>query len=514
MSNTIKTPNIGLYITPEATDMTFKEWRLQTDGEGDSNMKKIDGAFGSVMNDLEVLRSFQEGIYGVKFVGSASNGTRLGNAENMTAAVGVDDTVPTNDFDSVYPWAGMKRCNGYYDANGDFVVTAYEGEPGYAVDGTNGNVWVEVPQFWVKEVIDPETETEEKYIAPFETQGYRLPEKFIKLNGAHRGKAYIAAYESGMDANGMPVSISGVDVTTPAWSHNKFLNACNTHGDVEGYCAFTMEDQEIISFLFQIEFATRHSQGIMAGVSSLKYSGVAIAQDTSDVNYVYIAGTDNTYVAGDPVKIHATVNSVAGDYHIISAIETEGDYKKVIFEDGASITATTGMLMYGCPYKTGCADTVKAPSGSVVSNTDGKHAFKYRGIENVWGNTWTEMSGILINDLRPYILKDAGKDPVDSKAASITEQMTALSYTVPGANGQAKAMGYDEAYPTYRITSDATGSTSTYYRDYFSTGSGVRAGVFGGSLNFDARDGLFCFGVYNAPNHSSWNYSSRLSYVG
>ena len=124
------------------------------------------------------------------------------------------------------------------------------------------------------------------------------------------------------------------------------------------------------------------------------------------------------------------------------------------------------------------------------------------------------MSGILINDLRPYILKDAGKDPVDSKAASITEQMTALSYTVPGANGQAKAMGYDEAYPTYRITSDATGSTSTYYRDYFSTGSGVRAGVFGGSLNFDARDGLFCFGVYNAPNHSSWNYSSRLSYVG
>ena len=124
------------------------------------------------------------------------------------------------------------------------------------------------------------------------------------------------------------------------------------------------------------------------------------------------------------------------------------------------------------------------------------------------------MSGILINDLRPYILKDAGKDPVDSKAASITEQMTALSYTVPGANGQAKAMGYDEAYPTYRITSDATGSTSTYYRDYFAAGSGVRAVFFGGYLYGVANSGLFYFSVSHVPSDSHWFYSSRLSYVG
>ena len=92
--------------------------------------------------------------------------------------------------------------------------------------------------------------------------------------------------------------------------------------------------------------------------------------------------------------------------------------------------------------------------------------------------------------------------------------MTALSYTVPGANGQAKAMGYDEAYPTYRITSDATGSTSTYYRDYFGTGSGVRAVFFGGSLYAGAHDGLFYFYVTYVPSSSNWHCSSRLSYVG
>ena len=48
----------------------------------------------------------------------------------------------------------MIRCNGYYTELGNFIVTAYEGEPGFALDGSNGNVWVEIPKFYIKEIID------------------------------------------------------------------------------------------------------------------------------------------------------------------------------------------------------------------------------------------------------------------------------------------------------------------------------------------------------------------------
>lgn len=55
-------------------------------------------------------------------------------------------------------------------------------------------------------------------------------------------------------------------------------------------------------------------------------------------------------------------------------------------------TTDSQSVMYGyandnsATIQTGRTDIVKTPSGSEESNTDGKHAMKYRGIENLWGN--------------------------------------------------------------------------------------------------------------------------------
>lgn len=551
------TPNVNLALTPETTNETFKEWRTKMNGETNSNMTKIDAKFGEVKVELAALKSFQNKIYGVSFSGSSSNGTRLEDAAGLTAAVGIDDEVVTNDFDSIYPWSDIRRCNGYYNENADFVVTAYEGEPEYNTNGSNGNVWVEIPQFWVKEVIvNGDTPTEEKYITPYESEGFRLPEKFIKLDGTHRAKAYIAAYESGK-INNVPVSYSGVDVSSPLWSHNSFITACRTLGD--NYCAYTMEDFELISFLFQVEFATRHTQGIMQGVVNMNTAAANIAEATASANYVLISNTITTFAAGRPIKLHTSANSAAGDYHIVSNVvayyapaeetydstktyytrtgdaepytyeaytydETtwaenytnvfySTDMKKVILEDDASVTTTTSTKIYCCPFKSGYADNVVASSGSYKAN-NGFFPFKYRGIENPWGNTWTIMSGILINEYRPYFLKDASNVPVNSSATSIVNSMTSLGYTIPNSNSYAKTMGYDENYPTYRITSEVGGSSSTYYRDYFYQNSGVRAVCSGGDCRYGGAAGLFFFACYYAPSYAYWAISSRLSYTG
>ena len=52
---------------------------------------------------------------------------------------------------------------------------------------------------------------------------------------------------------------------------------------------------------------------------------------------------------------------------------------------------------------TGATDTVATPSGSPISNTDGKHACKYRGIENPWGNIHKWCDGISFSGSSVYV---------------------------------------------------------------------------------------------------------------
>lgn len=56
--------------------------------------------------------------------------------------------------------------------------------------------------------------------------------------------------------------------------------------------------------------------------------------------------------------------------------------------------------------QTGTTDTVLTPSGSPESNTDGKHACKYRGIENPFGNVWKWCDGINFDTEKIYVCED------------------------------------------------------------------------------------------------------------
>ena len=72
-------------------------------------------------------------------------------------------------------------------------------------------------------------------------------------------------------------------------------------------------------------------------------------------------------------------------------------------------TTNCQSIMYGyannnsSAINTGKTDTVATPSGSPISNTDGKHACKYRGIENPWGNIYTWCDGISFSGSSVYV---------------------------------------------------------------------------------------------------------------
>lgn len=73
-------------------------------------------------------------------------------------------------------------------------------------------------------------------------------------------------------------------------------------------------------------------------------------------------------------------------------------------------TTNCQSIMYGytksnaaAGLTTGYTNDVKTPSGSPRSNTDGKHACKYRGIENPWGNIFKWCDGISFDNATIYI---------------------------------------------------------------------------------------------------------------
>ena len=154
---------------------------------------------------------------------------------------------------------------------------------------------------------------------------------------------------------------------------------------------------------------------------------------------------------------------------------------------------------------TGRTDAVKTPSGSEESNTDGKHACKYRGIENLWGNTFTWCDGISFSSEKVYVCTDP---------ASYTAGKTASPYVYQGN----RASGYNYIKkveplgrnPLIQYATEVGGSATTYFCDYAYADGSVLA--VGGYWNYASDAGLWIwYGLYY-PSYASSSIGGRLCY--
>lgn len=155
-------------------------------------------------------------------------------------------------------------------------------------------------------------------------------------------------------------------------------------------------------------------------------------------------------------------------------------------------TTNSQSIMYGycndnsAAIATGRCDSVKTPSGSEISNTDGKHAMTYRGIENLWGNTWTFVDGVSFDVEKMYVCKDpeyysTGK--CDSPYIYVADR--------PTAGGWTKTITPMDKDPLLMYTTEVGGSNGTYYCDQTHYAeAGVRL-VVGGGWSDGADAGLW-----------------------
>lgn len=442
--------------------------------------------------------------YGVEFSGSTSAGTRTGAAKDFVFTPGTDTSAGQNDFDGVYPWAGMRRCCCTLNTDGTVTVNAYKGQPGYIEDGTNGEVLVEVPRFYVAGMLDVNPR-----VSAVPMPGFRAPRKLRNSDGSLKQRCYLPAFPGSIGSDGKLHSIAGA-VSTCNTTITAFLAAARKWGDT--YSIGTSADFEVLAYLMIVAYGTRNVQAKMRGVSNLyatnqavtgartSESAVTVAKGVLEVGNVISIGTGNE---DERIALRRIVTA-------IEAIDGDTANVKAVF-DGDAVTTTTDHKVWRIMEATGTANSVISTCGSPVSNTDGKHSFVFYGVENpLYGNQWRMECDWKLIDGVPYYCDD----PTKYQWSSANDYIKLDTLTLPG-EGWIKNLQADERVPGLQIPKEVGGSSSTYTGDYiWINKSGTRIARRGAPSYFGDRVGAFAVSPLIDASLSGWGSSADLSIPG
>lgn len=444
-------------------------------------------------------------IFGVNFSGSTSAGTRVGAAKDFVFVPGTDTSMGQNSFDAVYPWAGMRRCCCTLNADGTVKVNAYKGQPGYIEDGTNGEVLVEIPLFYVSGMLD---------VAPSISMsmlpGYRAPRKFLNADGSLKQKCYVRAFPGSIGADGKLHSIAGA-VPTGNRNITQFLAAARKWGDT--YSIGTSADFEVLAYLMIVVYGTRHAQSKINGCTSLYSTNLTVAAATDNAASVVVA-KGASIEPGMVISIGSGgENEAIAKRRIVTSVETiDGDATNVkVNFDGDPVTTTTDHKVWRMMQSTGTANSVIATCGSPVSNTDGRHSFVFYGVENpLYGNQWHIECDWKLVDGVPYWCDDPTKYSWTSNDGYI-----ALDTMAMPDEGWATALQQDDRAPNVQITKSVGGNSSTYLADYFYINkAGTRIVLRGGRSRSGGNAGPFYVHLPDGAGDSGWDSGGDLSIPG
>ena len=193
--------------------------------------------------------------YGVRWLESNpyDSGSRCLDAEGLRARFGVGKTDGNSDFDQVYPWSEIKRCN-VKKVGGRTIIT-FDDDPSFSLDGSNGDVFVRIPKFYVEKYV--EDGYEYRVICG---KGDRPHPAFIE-DGKELDAVYVSAFEGYMGKDSLLRSIADV-IPTSNITAQQFLDAAQKRGPQ--YTLYDMRTVDMLFSLIAVEFGCRNTGIISA----------------------------------------------------------------------------------------------------------------------------------------------------------------------------------------------------------------------------------------------------------
>lgn len=447
-------------MTATATPMrdwtSFKGLALGSDSYDPTKVLNVTGdslLTGDLTVTGNILAASISACYGVAWNESADayarTGTLAGQATSQTLA---DALLPIQ--------SAMRRCVlndageiQYYLGTTDSTKRE-DGILASVLDGTDGQVMVQIPAFYYKYSYAGTTHTWEISFAS--QAGFSLHPAFIK-NGIPVEYRYIGAYEGiGWDAS-VAAYIDNTNVATTGWSGTTIDLANDILSSVSGKNPITDEtraefrtiaanrgtgwrqqDYDLVSaiqLLYIIEYADWDSQ-TMIGQGRTQLSGGTWVKDS----YIGVTGKSNADGNG--------TNSVAG-------------------------------------------------------NTNDAY-MTYRGIENFFGNIWKWVDGINVNTNVPYV---SNNDTVF--ADDTATGYTALGITLANADGsqvllEQQARGF--------LPASVGGASNTYIADYYYQAAGWRVVSHGGAVVGSTAAGVACWNASGAFTTVNVSIGGRICF--
>ena len=523
----------------EGSSVTWQDgmWWFLCDGErtaldlGEFELRKGDTITAAAQLPAVVTVNMEEaplntdGVYGVTWSNDDSSILleRTDDAEGLSFNYlsGEQFAGPyPNDFDHIYPWSEMRLCA--IDAAG---TTTYEDDPGFALDGSAGDVFVEIPKHYVRREVKDGVEYAAISATPRE--GFVLDPSFSRANG-EVDKIYVAAYLTSIPSQ-QAASVSGtIPITNYSLTELEAemdalsANRAGRYSEIDFFAVMTLQR------LFMIEAGVRNSQVFWLGEVNKAYLSLGAPQqyalnDAASSNEIVIedSGLNRRFKEGDAVCI-ATYEQFFGsrkydNYYsrLVSDIE-QTDGRLIIAFNGEPLNIIAGETQIAhISNENGKTDYLAYHSGSNGSR-DGLTSFRYRHIENLWGNGFIPVSGVEVKDRTIQITYPNGRSSVLSYDLGLQQMSPGQTDEVDYGQMNIVSFGYDRENPLVMLPDAAGGSVSTSFGDTLYTGftenwqEKTVGLLWGGTWDLWTSCGLFCYRIMSRDTDNFRENASRM----
>lgn len=471
----------------------------------------------ALQSDLEALEARVTAVesdalrgYGARRKVGASSTTweRVGAAIGLVAKAAVGNGTVQNDFmASVYPYNSVKPCN----VAEDMSVNAYLGDADFQWDGSNGDVMLEVPQVYTARYFETDSdgvEWEYRWVAAGPVGRCHLDHAFTD-GDRQSEKIYIPIFNGSLNTEGTKLeSKAGVFPL-----HNKtraqFRTLCTAKGDK--WCLDDVWTMHLLDTLFIVMFAGTNAQTILGrGRSEMPYDNAAnvALQARNNTNYITIAKSwAERFTVGQGIGIGTSAGSqsVFAERTVTQITDSaEIESASNIFFDGDPVNITTDHHVWSCVQKTGATIEMQSANGR-AEGVDGRTAVRFLYIEDWFGNMWQFRDGDNIKKFQHYYCNKRS-----SYADKVYEgDYFKVGYEASQTGGYVKKFGYDPEWPEIEICVDATGSSGTYFPDYYWAAEGGELVVSGGNVNYGVNAGPFSRSCDHGSGDSYWTLGGR-----
>ena len=428
-----------------------------------------------------------------------------------------------DDTYEAFPLNEIRDCNILIDSFGATKIT-YKGEDNF--DALN-EVYVEIPLFYMKRY--REGNLKYNLISNYQGDGYFPAPMFVE-NGKVLDKVYIGKYENSLTTDGKVVSSSGKRVL---FEKNLSQNRDLIYAKGRGFAPWDYRLTQSLQHLFLVFFANKNSQNLIGGGWTglhQPFGNASTIQNPTGtyteiiVNYSASYHTQN-YFIGQDVGIIDDIDPLHPMVERRVLVDLKLNYPEagkttLVLDEAVTIDPAVN-LIGGAPQKTGWTDVLEHHTGRTTLKTSraGTCAVKLFGIENVWGNVWTQIDGTYITNQRIKISYDI------TNFNNLGTNYKPMSYILPIQDtlgipgdqfGSILNLGIDNANPWVRFAESFGGDANqnNSYGDWYYQYNlpGPYMGGFGGGFDHYERAGLFCDRHWYLYNQTWYLVGSRTQF--